>query len=371
MDKNSKKENIELIKKQKNKFAKEFIDAVTNQSIEKCKKLIIPFDEYVILVDDKEMTADMYDEALTKQCVNFFIEKKDFFNEHMARLEIEKIDSATIYNLGDKHEIIDNFFYSPIDSLSITMENKVLENDDISSLGFQIDNPVVINSKIRINNFLFTKTYESIYKHVRVKKLHKKFGFKELTLDNFLEIMKNSPFDISTLLDECYTLSEYNWFIYDGNLVMTSEEFNTLDSDSNFLITGNLTIDGVLNLNDHTLFVLKNLKAKDIFIDSSICYIQETAYFNDVLMIEPAADDEPIRINNTEGKFVLNGARFIELGISEDKVTTFFDYANEKHFGNVQNLLKDRFIELDEYNEINIEREDILEAILNNESIFK
>jgi len=33
-----------------------------------CKKLILPFDIYENLIDDKEMTAEKYDEALILTC---------------------------------------------------------------------------------------------------------------------------------------------------------------------------------------------------------------------------------------------------------------------------------------------------------------
>ena len=358
------------IKEQKEQFVKEFIDAVSSQSIEKCKKLILPFEEYVILVDDKEMTADKYDEALTKQCMNFFAKEKDFFDDYATRLKEEAIDSANIYKLEDSIEITDNFYYSPIGTLSITMQNRVMEDDVISSLGFQIDNPMMINSKIRINNFLFTKVYNSFDYSVQIRKLHKKFGFKEVALEKILEILEESSFDISTIFDDYYQLTEHAWWVYDGDLSMTSEEFNTLHEDSNFLITGNLIVDGVCELDSRILFILKNLKAKSIFIDSSICYVQDTAYFDDVLVIEGAMDDEPVNINNTEGKFVFNRASTIDLGISKDRVNTFIDYINERGFGDAQNLLKDRFLEIDE-DEIDIETDDLRDALLNNETIFK
>jgi len=78
----NREEDIEILKKKKVQFATAFVDAVTNQSVQKSKKLIVPFDIYKKLVDDKEMTAEKYDEALTLQCQNFFKKNKDFFDEH-------------------------------------------------------------------------------------------------------------------------------------------------------------------------------------------------------------------------------------------------------------------------------------------------
>jgi len=310
------------------------------------------------------MTADKYDEGLTKQCINFFEKNKDFFDKHKMRLSQEKIDSSTLYNLGDKHEISDDFYFSTISSLSITMEEKTLENDDISSLGFQIDDPIVINKKICINNFLLTRTYESIDNSVRLKNQYQKLGFKELSTDKYLEIMENKSFEYY----KNYT--QHQWFIYEGDLRITTEEFNKLDRDSSFIITGNLIVDGVISLKYHMLFVLKNVKAKSIFIDSSTCYIAQTAYFDDVLIMD-MGDGQPIIIHDTEGKFIFSRLDSVEINVSKEKVDVFVDYAYGKSFGSIENLLEDKFLEVDEDGDIDIDFDMLCDAILDNDSIFK
>jgi len=366
------KEDIDIIKEQKDLFASAFLDAVSTQSVEKCKKLILPFDEYKKLVDDKEMTESKYDEALTKQCINFFDKNKDYFDEHKTRLLEDKIDSCKIYDLGDKHEIADDFYYTPIRVMYINLDDRILENDDISYLGFQIDNPMVINSKLRINNFLFTKTYELIDNSQRIKKEYEKLGFKELPTDKFLEIVKGDSFrgyDEHFDMHDEYT--RYIWFIYEGDLVISSEEFNKLNTDGGMLITGDLIVDGVLDLGFHKLFVLKNIKAKSIFIDSSSCYIGDTAYFDEVLIVN-ATDDEPSIVNNTKGKFVFSRLPSGEIKVEKENVDVFIDYTNDVSFGEVTELLKDEFLEKDEdYGYFDILHDELLEATLKGDAIFK
>jgi len=360
----NREEDIEILKKKKVQLAKAFVDAVTKQSVEKSKKLIVPFEIYKKLVDDKEMTAEKYDEALTLQCQNFFKKNKDFFDEHKKRLLKDELASSTIYDLGDKHEIEDGLYFSTIDALSISMSENVLEDGTVSTLGFQIDNPVVINNEIYINNFLSIKVYESLDNSAKIKKQHEAMGFKELSKNKFLEIMKDESYG-----DENY-VSDYIWYVYNGDLTLSAEEFTNLGGSIGKVITGDLIVDGVLDVDSDSLFVLGDIKAKNIFVNNSHMYVGGTTYFDEAFLLS-AGCGEPIVINDTKGTFVFNQLDSAEVNASEDKVKFLIDYASGKSFGNVMDFLIDTVLEKDYDGELEIDLDAMCRVILNNETIFK
>jgi len=366
----NREEDIEILKKKKVQFATAFVDAVTNQSVQKSKKLIVPFDIYKKLVDDKEMTAEKYDEALTLQCQNFFKKNKDFFDEHKERLLKDEFASSTIYDLGDKHEIEDGLYFSTIDALSVSMSENVLEDGTVSTLGFQIDNPVAVNNEIYINNFLSIKAYESLDDSNKVKNQYEKIGFKELTIDKYVELIKDRGFDISS------EYKDISWFVYEGDLTLSSDDFNNLADYRGFLITGNLVVDGNAYIDYNNIIVLQDFKAKNILIELDDCSLLAgfcvlgTLFFDEVIIIQP--NDSPfVYMNSIEGKLVFAGYSCEMINVEREKVKFFYDMHGDRSFGEVEKFLEDRFSYQYDEDEVHVDLNELHDAVLNNETIFK
>lgn len=205
----------------------------------------------------------------------------------------------------------------------------------------------------------YSKDSSKIIKFKGKRMKQKELGFKELSTDNYLEIMQDEDFEYA---DE-YTSN--NWFIYEGDLEVSTEDFASLAENSSFLIKGNLIVDGVLNIEDKTIFILGDVIAKSIIIECSTCYISGVASFDEALILA-IGDGQPIEINDTKGSFVFSRLDSAEINVSKEKVKVFVDYSYDNSFGEFEDLLDDRFID-DE--DINLDA--LCNAILGNEMIFK
>jgi len=167
-----------------------------------------------------------------------------------------------------------------------------------------------------------------------------KIGFKRLSKAEYLKIME----------DEYYQYTKYLadniWFIYEGDLKITPEEVK-LFSGVSFLITGNLTIDGVFDYQDvSALFVLGDVRAKSILLRSSTCYFAKTAYFDDALIIMKG-NGAPVTMNNVSGPFVYVDSDAAEFEI-DDKVEILMDYVYIEYVGEVTEYLDSRFYEIED-----------------------
>jgi len=190
-----------------------------------------------------------------------------------------------------------------------------------------------------------------------------KLGFRELSIDNYMEMMKNYPFE-----DYKY-YTNLQWFIYDGDLNISTDEFDLINEYVGLIINGNFIVDDVLNIEDKALYVLGNIKAKSIFIRGSICYIDKVANFNDVLVIH-LSDGQPVLINDTKGRFVYSNQDAAEITVDRKNVEVFDDHSYCMGFGDATALLDNRFIIIeDDYT--GIETCKLLEALQNSENIYK
>ena len=195
------------------------------------------------------------------------------------------------------------------------------------------------------------------------KDLLDKLGFKELSIDKYMEIMKNYPFEFS----EYYT--NLQWFIYEGDLHISADEFALINEYVGLIINGNLIVDDVLNIEDKALYVLGDITAKSIFIRGSICYIDKVANFNDVLVIH-LSDGQPVLINDTKGRFVYSNQDAAEITVNRKNVEVFDDHSYCMGFGDVTALLDNRFI-ISEDDYTGLESYKLLKALQDGENIYK
>ena len=354
---------IEYIKKE---FAKEFIEAMSSRSIDKCANVILVYDEYKALRgDDEKISKEEYLKAISTQCNNFFKKYDDFLDS--KRLLEDKIENIELYDVG---EIIDNkaIEFIPMDSLTISLAQRIFDNGDKGSIGFEIDHLFIINSKIKINNFLFTKVYESFDTISKNVLPLQKIGFEALSKNKYLEIMKKEKFDYTQELIS----SDNEWLIYKGNLILEPENFK-LFQYRNIMVFGNLTVNGLLDTDDMlSLIVIGNINANNALILGSInLYISGTIYFNDALIIE--TDESIIDINIVEGTFVyVDDIDLLTIKILKEKVNIFYENSFEQSFGDYQTLLKDSCLEFDEdYEQTYILTDELSKLIRNNQKIFR
>jgi hypothetical protein len=163
---------------------------------------------------------------------------------------------------------------------------------------------------------------------------------------------------------------DYQWFVYEGDLTITPEQVELLSGYS-FLITGNLTVKGVLNYQDiSSLFVLGNIKAKSILLSSSTCYFAGTTYFDEALIIM-GGSGAVVQVNNAKGLFVYSDSDAAKINVSEKNVICFADYSYDESFGDVTQLLDSTFLECEDDGDTYIDIDCLCEAILENESFTR
>jgi hypothetical protein len=356
-------EYIKSIKEQKIQFANDFIDAIDTQNIDMCKNLTLSFSDYKKLYSHSQFSQEKYENFICELWREFFKKYQYFFDDNKKILQNKGINSCTIYDLGDKEEIVDDFHKSSIAYILLKMKGETLDDGKISSLVFEIDNPVVINGKIKFSYQINMQVYESIEENPNIIKNYVKQGFKALSSEQYLEIMKEASFD-----DYNY-YSGYNWAIYDGSLNISSKEFKELEDDIGYIINGNLIVDGVLDISSKMLCVLGSVKTKSIFIIGSLCHIEKVAHFDDVLIID-MGDGQPVSINDTKGRLVYNRLDSTEMVVEKEKVDVCLDLSYDNSFGDIAELLKDKFLE-DEGDYYMVDTYELLEATLNGDSIFK
>jgi len=357
-------EYIESIKEQKIQFANDFIDAINKQDIDMCIDLTLPFSAYKKMYSHSPFSQEKYESIVSELWKEFFKKYQYFFDDNTKVLQNKEINSCTIYDLGDKEKISDDLYSSSIEYILLKMKSETLDDGKISSLVFEIDNPVVLNGKIKFSYQINMLVYESIEENPNIEKKYIKHGFDAISSEQYLEIMKEVSFD-----DYKY-YSGYNWTIYDGDLNISSKEFQELEDYTGYIINGDLNIDGVLDISSKILCVLGSVNAKSIFIIGSLCHIEKVAYFDDVLIID-RGDGQPVSINDTQGCLVFNGQDSTEMTVKEDKVAVCLDLSyNYNTFGDITKILKDEFLE-DEGDYFTVNTYELLEATLNSEAIFK
>jgi len=198
---------------------------------------------------------------------------------------------------------------------------------------------------------------------VGVENKYEELGLKELTVDRYLEIMKDESYE------EYAHRVESQWFICEGDLKLSSEELSSLDNLNNLLITGDLIVDGVLNVDLDSLFILGDVKAKNILVGSLYFYVGGIAYFDEALILA-MGDGQPIVINDTKGPFVFTQLDSAEVNVSKEKVKVFLDYSYCLSFGDIKDFLIDSMTEVNDDGKLVLNEDVIYRAILNNETIL-
>jgi len=356
-------EHRESIKEQKIQFANDFIDAINKQNIDMCIDLTLSFSEYKKIYSHSPFSQEKYESLISEQWKKFFNKYQYFFDDNKKVLQNKGIANCTIYDLGEEEKISDDFYRLSIEYVLLKMKGETLDDGKISSLVFEIDNPVVINGKIKFSYQINILVYEAIEENPNIVKNHIKLGFKPLSSEQYLEIMKDYPFE-----DYKY-YTNLQWFIYEGNLNISTDEFDLMDEYIGLIINGNLIVDDVLNIEDKALYVLGDITAKSIFIRGSICYIDKIANFNDVLVVH-LSDGQPVYINDTKGRLVYSNQDAAEITVDKKNVEVFDDRSYCMGFGDITALLDDRFIEIEE-DYIGVETCKLLEALQNGENIYK
>ncbi len=70
----------------------------------------------------------------------------------------------------------------------------------------------------------------------------KEFGFKKISKEKYLEMMKDETFE------NTMDMSNETWFLHEGDLITTPKQLEILYSnDYSYLVAGNLVVDGVLS----------------------------------------------------------------------------------------------------------------------------
>lgn len=345
--------NLETIKYH---FAKTFIEAISSKSIEACAELLQSFDDQIYLTGataELDMSKEEYNTLLRKRTKEFLDEISDFIdkkNENAdSALTIEHFTEINTYDFEIKEEP-----FQVINTISINMNTRLVDEVNYQ-VGFQIENALLIQNKIKISNWYFVKRYESVWDEINEKNT----PYLKANKEKVRTLMADH-------LDEEYSLilnDWNNWYYHEGDL-----ELEKFDLKVNFIVTGNLTIRENLVEIDRELIVLgkTNLNALYLDEDNNVLFLGGIEFKTGVFILSSGAFQV---LKQPKGPFLYTYSESNDIE-NINNVNCFIDAAMGEAQGACHELLSEKFIEegTDVYD---LDMDTIVEALRNGENIFK
>ena len=351
-------DQFEIIKQT---FAKEFIEAFSTKSVEKCSKLILSYDDQIFLAGedtDINISRTEYDKNIITP-TEMFLEKASHFIDKNntntnSQLVFSNIKAVDLHNFEINKELIQG-----IDTISISMNTRLLDGINYE-VGFQIDDALLVNGKIKITNWFFVKYYESYWEDINKENTpYPEIESKERLNDLF----KN----IDTEYKD-YIHNWNKWYIHEGDLELDNYEVKV-----NLIVTGNLTIKAPLVEIIHPLVVLGKTFLNALYLeeDNDVVFIGGIN-FNLAVFIDSSGAFQAF--NKAEGVFFYTNSESYEID-DFDNISYVLDIPMGEYKGDLQYLLLGKFIEErddeDTYGLDGLDIHPLIEAIRNGEHIFR
>ncbi len=345
--------DIEAIKEE---FAKSFIEAISSKSVEACADLVLNAEDNKTLEIDYGFSDKVYRKKLMTQSKNFLKEQRKFIDkmnaDQTSAISYENYLKINTYDFEIPKEHPACF----IKTISISMKERLIDGV-FYQVGFQIDDALFINGKIKINNLFSVRMYESYRDEINEENTPYPLVKDKKILRNALGKHANKEYaDI---------LGYYNdWYLHEGDL--TIEKF---DLKVNLIVTGNLTIKEPVVEVPHELIVLGKTQLNTLYLNepNDVLFLGGIE-FKDCLFI---MDSGPYQIfNHPKGPLIFSWSESIEVNSLEQVECCPASELGEK--GDVSELLLEAFYSKNKEDGIyELKLELILETLRAGKSIFK
>ncbi len=365
------KEIIKNVNILKEPFIEQVFEAMRSGSIEQYKEFLFSYEVHKQLLGEyAEETSRDFEKQMTRECEAFLENNKRFLDEYKHLFTLENIKTCTISKIDEKEDKHSSLPLRFIGLIEIILKDEKIKikmhggeiDEGVMHVKLHINNSVLINDSIKMG-----APFIHIYRPTTVENKNipslETLGFKKISRDTYLDIMRNESFGY---VDE---FAKNLWLVYEGNLTISPQQV-PLFSGLSLLVKGNFTVNGVFDYQDiSSLFVLGNVKAKSILLNSTTCFFSKTTYFDDALIIM-GGSGAVVEINSAEGPFVYTDSDAAEINVSNKKIKVCVDYSYDNSFGDAKAILKEQFFEQDdEY--LNVDSDNLCRSILKNEDIFK
>lgn len=345
----------------KEAFSNDLINALTSKSAVACCKMLLSFDDVLHMngaEGQAEVTREVYD-ALSLQRTNEFL--NDDMGDFIDKKNAQK-DSVIIAAHITKTETYD---FTPndepfqiIDTISISMNRRLVDGVNYQ-VGFQIDDAIFVNGKIKISNWYFAKRYESFWDDINPENT----PYPKITDQKKLKAIVKNCSDRETCEDVLSNLRD--WYVHEGDL-----ELESFDLKVAFIVTGNLTIKEPFTEIPHELIVLGRTKLTTLLIEET----------NDVLFLGGIEFAKAVFVSVTShGAYQIFNRPRGPLFVTESETTDIDEASEIKCFsdtsygtthGDFHALLIDRFMPQDvTVDELDMDQ--IIDAIKRGETAFK
>jgi len=243
--------DIEVIKEA---FAKSFIEAMSSQSVEACADLLLSYEDCEALGVTPDISKEAYQAALVLQSENFFKEHSSFIEAKNAAIDsalsLENFVKIDTY----KFKLQEGYEASFIKTISISMQERLVETV-FYRVGFQIDDAVLVNGKIKINHLAFVRMYESHWDDINAKNTPYPFVEDKKQLRKIVE--KYAKKEYIEVIDYCT-----GWYVHDGDL-----DLEKCDLTVNLIVTGDLTIKEPVAELRNNLIVLGKTSVNALYLE--------------------------------------------------------------------------------------------------------
>lgn len=314
----------------KEKFAIALIGAIAEKSAQELYSLCLNSDDQIKMGIKPELTEAKVSEIVLKNCVTF-INTIDFnINEYV-------LDSVDIRASKDAEELVKGHITTFIDSVELLLKKE----GSTSMLSVDVEIPIVIDNKIKINNPLLIKCQEfedsSRGDEIQPESItiidsnNQRLKFSICDIDIVKSYLKKNH------VVDAEEISNLPWYIFDGNV-----EIDSYSLPMNTIITGDLYIHERLVEIDRDLIVLGKTVANAIAMDgSNDIFLLGGVEFNTALF---SMMPGPFRVlRKLKGPLLYTDSDSTLIEGTED-VTCYIDQVYSESHGDVGTLIKNKYL---------------------------
>lgn len=342
------------IKKIEEEFSKSFIEAISSKSIEACADLVLSYEDNSTLEVDYGLSEKRYRKRLLEQSENFLKGQSKFIDKKNAALEsaisFENFEEINTYDF----EIPKKHPACFIKTISITMKKRLVDGI-FYQVGFQIEDAVFVNGKIKINNLFSVRMHESFWDEINEENTPYLLIEDKASLNEILG--NHSDREYAEILDH-YN----NWYLHTGDLVLDSYEVKV-----NLIVTGNLKIKEPVTEVLHELIVLGNTSLNTLFLEETndVLFLGGIEFTVGLFIMDSGAYQI---FNSPKGPIIFAQSETIEVENTQNILCLYAPELDKN--GDYSEIILDEFCGKEEGNEY-LEIELIIETLRAERPIFK
>ena len=324
-------------------LATRFLDAVASQSVEACMQLMPPLDEWRLLTNSPRMSKLSHRMFMKKQCRSFFKKYDRYFERNGERLTRESVAAVRVKELDEMMRGHEWFRRAETTAtVELRTDEGVQDGGNITALRFEIEFAVMLGSSQSCSK-LWVHNFESVTASVSVDSTTKHvaplaaLGFRQVDKSEFDAVFESAPRGYLSLAKQWNSIQ-----LFEGDLTLTTDDLKLLDNMS-AVITGNLTVDGVLLCGDiEQLFVLGDVHASSIIISDTSCLFAGITRVDEALFI--LSGGTSTNIAAAYGPLVVNDSESALVGVNRKNVEVCQDWEADNVWGDPAQLLQSAFV---------------------------